>query len=421
MSFANAGRSGPGRANFRGRRVSRLFTDPSHDSRALDGCCIQRKTRRSRTPTEEVRPTRLVGTLPSVKHTLRFQSVASCQVTLLRVRVCPVESRHVMASKSLKIGVLVSPFVPLACHNSNMNRLSTEKRVTILHALCEGMSMRSASRLTGVALNTIARLLDDASEAAAAFHDENVRGLQSRFLQCDEIWGFAWCKERTLPYAKGAPPGSGSVWTWTAIDADSKVLVSYTVGPRDPDSALYIVSDLRDRVDGRFQISTDGLTHYRAAIETVFGGHDVDHGVQIKTYGRQEVEDWRRYSPSQCMSSQRFPVVGNPDPDQISTSYVERHNLTMRMGMRRFTRLTNGFSKKIERHAAMVDLYAWHYNWCRPHRSLSGATPAMEAGLTPTFHSLEELVELINDRAPPVRRPKRYKKRGSFEADPYGA
>lgn len=276
--------------------------------------------------------------------------------------------------------------------------------------LCEGMSMRSVSRLTGAALNTISKLLVDAADAASDFHNTHVRGLQSRFLQLDEIWAFAWCKERTLPHAKAAPPGSGSVWTWTAIDADSKVLVSYTVGPRDIDSALYIVSDIRDRVDGQFQISTDGLTHYRGAIEAVFGG-DADHGMQVKTYGTPEVEDWRRYSPSQCMSSHKFAVMGNPDPAQISTSYVERHNLTMRMGMRRFTRLTNGFSKKVDRHAAMVALYAWHYNWCRPHRSLHGATPAMAAGLASTFHTLEGLIAEVDARAPKPNRPKTYRKK----------
>ena len=275
--------------------------------------------------------------------------------------------------------------------------------------------MRSVSRTLGVSFNAISRLLRDSGEAAWVHHDQTARGLQASYLQADEIWGFAWCKERALSAAKAAPPGSGSIWTWTCLDADSKFLVSYLVGRRDYGSALYFVSDIRERVDGRFQLSTDGLTHYRGAVEEVFGS-DIDYGMQIKEFGKPETDEWRRYSPSQCLSSHRFPVMGYPNPDAISTSYVERMNLTLRMGMRRLTRLTNGFSKKAEQHAAMVALYAYWYNHCRPHLSLRSrsdnrVTPAMVAGLAYRPSTFEELIALVDELAPKPNRPKTYRKR----------
>ena len=277
--------------------------------------------------------------------------------------------------------------------------------------------MRSITRLTGSALNTVSRLLVDAAGAASDYHDTHVRGLDCRRIEADEIRTFTWCRPKNLPKAKAAPPGAGECWTWTALDAESKLLVSYLVGARGMDEATRFLKDMEDRVNGRIQLTTDGRPLYPEAVELAFGG-EVDYATLVKTFGTGSLSDG--YRSEQLAGSQRYVVSGDPDFDHIGTSYVERHNLTMRMGMRRFTRLTNGFSKRIEKHRAMVSLYAWHYNFVRSHKTLSGATPAMAVGLTPTFHSLEELVELVDKRTPPVKRPKDYRKRDlSFETDPY--
>ena len=293
-----------------------------------------------------------------------------------------------------------------------MNKLPTSKRAMILSMLVEGMSMRSISRTVGVSINTVTKLLVDAGEACAAYHDKAVRGIRGhRRVECDEIWSFVYAKERAVRHAKAAPDGAGDAWTFTAIDADAKLIVSYLVsGERDGESALAFMDDLRGRLDDRPQISTDGLSAYLGAVEGAFGG-DVDFAQVIKAYGKEPGEDnERRYSPPVCTDIEKRRIEGNPDLRKANTSYVERHNLTMRMGMRRFTRLTNGFSKRAEKHIAMLSLYFVHYNFCRIHKSLR-VTPAMEAGLTNELRDMEWIVDLIDARAPKPSRPKTYRKR----------
>ena len=293
-----------------------------------------------------------------------------------------------------------------------MNKLSTEKRAQILSMLVEGMSMRSITRITGVSINTVAKLLNDAGDACAAYHHDYVRGIRGhRRVECDEIWAFVYAKERAVRHAKSAPEGAGDAWTFTAIDADAKLIVSYLVsGERDGETALAFMDDLRSRLEDRPQVSTDGLSAYLGAVEGAFGG-EVDFAQVIKAYGKEPGEDnERRYSPPVCTDIEKQRVEGNPDLRKANTSYVERHNLTMRMGMRRFTRLTNGFSKRVEKHVAMVSLYALHYNFCRIHKTLK-VTPAMEAGLTSELRDMEWIVSLIDARAPKPNRPKTYRTR----------
>ena len=294
---------------------------------------------------------------------------------------------------------------------ASMNRLSTERRARILNLLVEGLSMRAVTRLEGVGINTIARLIDAAGEAAAAYHHEHVRGIAGqRRIQCDEIWAFVYAKARNVPRAKAAPKLAGDAWTFSAIDADSKLAVSYLVGHRDGQSALALMDDLRFRLEDRPQVSTDGLKAYVEAVEGAFGG-DVDFAQVIKEYGKvgDDRDPDTRYSPAVCTNIKKRRVEGNPDLRKANTSYVERSNLTMRMGNRRFTRLTNAFSKKAEKHAAMVSIFMHHYNFCRIHKTLR-VTPAMEAGVTDKLHELTELVELIDARAPKPNRPKTYRK-----------
>ena len=292
-----------------------------------------------------------------------------------------------------------------------MNKLSTSKRAMILSMLVEGMSMRSISRTLGISINTVTKLLVDAGEACAAYHDEAVRSIRGhRRVECDEIWSFVYAKERAVRHAKAAPEGAGDAWTFTAIDADAKLIVSYLVsGERDGESALAFMDDLRDRLEDRPQISTDGLNAYLGAVEGAFGG-DVDFAQVIKAYGKEPGEDnERRYSPPVCTDIEKRRIEGNPDLRKANTSYVERHNLTMRMGMRRFTRLTNGFSKRAEKHTAMLSLYFVHYNFVRIHSTLK-CTPAMAAGISDTLRDMEWIVDLIDARASKPNRPATYKK-----------
>ncbi|MCY3725015.1 MAG: IS1 family transposase, partial [Rhodobacteraceae bacterium] len=234
--------------------------------------------------------------------------------------------------------------------------------------------------------------------------------VQARKVQCDEIWSFCYAKQKNVPRAKSAPQGSGDVWTWTALDSDSKMILSWEVGDRSGRTALEFIDDLRYRLANRVQLTTDGHRAYLEAVEAVFGG-EIDYAMLIKLYGNSpEDTPERKYSPSECTGTRIEVVEGLPDPDHISTSYVERHNLTMRMGMRRFTRLTNAFSKKLENHVHMLSLYFVHYNFIRIHKSLD-VTPAMEAGLTDTLHDMEWLVDMIDDNIPKPNRPKTYKKR----------
>ena len=276
--------------------------------------------------------------------------------------------------------------------------------------LVEGMSMRAASRVTKVSINTVTKLMVEAGEACAAYHDETVRNVEARKVQCDEIWAFCYAKEKNVRSAKAAPRGAGDVWTWTAIDADSKMILSYEIGDRSGATAIEFMDDLRGRLANRVQLTTDGHRAYLEAVEGAFGG-DVDYAQLVKLYGEPTGQKGheRKYSPSECTGTLKRRVEGNPDANDVSTSYVERQNLTMRMGMRWFTRLTNGFSKKLENHLLMLSLYFVHYNFVRIHKTLK-CTPAMADGVSDTLHDMEWIVSLIDARAAKPNRPTTYKK-----------
>jgi len=281
-----------------------------------------------------------------------------------------------------------------------MNRLSRAERAQIIRMLVEGNSIRSVSRMTGAARNTITTLLVDLGKACAAYQDRVVRNLTSTRIECDEIWAFCYAKARNVPEDKRGEFGYGDVWTWTAIDPDTKLVPSWLVGTRDLDDAMAFMADLGSRLANRVQITTDGHRPYVEAIEAAFG-RDVDYAQLVKEYGIEPSLDGsptaRRYSPNRVTSEQVRVIAGDPDPDLISTSYVERNNLTMRMGMRRFTRLTNGFSKKVENHAAMVSLHFMHYNFARPHSALGKrTTPAMAAGVADHVWTCDEIAALID-------------------------
>ena len=295
-----------------------------------------------------------------------------------------------------------------------MNKLPTAKRTMILSMLVEGMSMRAISRTIGVSINTVTKMLVDAGEACAAYHDEHVRGIRGRRrIECDEIWAFVYAKEKAVPTAKAAPDGAGDVWTFTALDADSKLITSYLVaGERDGETALAFMDELRGRLEDRPQLTTDGLAAYEGTVEGAFGD-DVDFAQVIKQYGKEPGEDnERKYSPPVCTAIEKRRIEGNSDMRKANTSYVERSNLPLRMGMRRFTRLTNAFSKRVEKHWAMLSLYFVHYNFCRIHKTLQ-VTPAMEAGLSQELRDVEWIVGLIDARARKPNRPKTYRKRNS--------
>ena len=302
-----------------------------------------------------------------------------------------------------------------AKHNSSyvndMNKLPLHKRTQILHMMVEGSSMRSISRVVGVSINTVTKLLVQAGEACAAYHEDHVLNVKASRIQCDEIWSFCYAKKKNVKTAKAAPEGAGDVWTWTALDADSKLIVSYLVGGRDSEYAMEFMDDVAKRLANRVQMTTDGHRAYLEAIEGAFGC-DVDYAQLIKMYGAAPESAKGRYSPAECTGIRKRKVEGEPDYDHVSTSYVERQNLTMRMSMRRFTRLTNAFSKKIDNHIHMLSLYFVHYNFCRIHKSLK-VSPAMAAGISDTLHDIEWIVSLIDARAPKPGRPKTYKKRNS--------
>ena len=275
-----------------------------------------------------------------------------------------------------------------------MNKLKTDKQKAVIAALVEGNSINSTVRMTGVAKTTILRLLADLGCACSTFHDSHVRGLRPRSVQCDEIWSFCHCKEKNVKAAKAAPNGAGDAWTWTAIDPDTKLIVTYYVGLRGPNDALAFMDDLSGRVFDIGTITTDGYAAYPDAVRQTFG-RDANYAQLIKVY-RAERPDHARYSPAACIGAQHRHVSGFPHADDISTSIVERSNLTIRMSVRRFTRLTNGHSKKIENHGHAFALFTMHYNWCRKHSSLNGRTPAMAAGLADHVWSLEELIGLLD-------------------------
>jgi len=273
-----------------------------------------------------------------------------------------------------------------------MNKLPIEKRTQIINCLVEGMSLRATTRLTGCSINTVTKLLVDVGQACIKFHDEKVKGVKAKRVQCDEIWSFVYAKKKNVPEEKLGE--AGDVWTWVGIDADTKLIISWYLGGRDADSANYLMQDLASRISNRVQLTTDGLKAYLQAVENSFG-NDIDFAQLIKIYGHTTKEEARKYSPAECIGTEINPISGAPDPKHVSTSYIERQNLTMRMSMRRFTRLTNGFSKKIENHIYAVALYTVHYNFCRVHKTLR-VTPAMEAGLTNDFMEIEDIVSLTN-------------------------
>jgi IS1 family transposase len=290
-----------------------------------------------------------------------------------------------------------------------MNRLPLAKRVQILSMLCEGSSMRSISRVADVSINTVAKLLVDAGRACAAFHDDTVRGVKARRVQVDEIWSFTYAKQKNLADAKAAPDDAGDTWTWTAIEADTKLIVAWLVGGRDSEYALAFVDDLRSRLADRVQLTSDGLKLYLEAVEGAFGA-DVDHAQLVKLYGAAPESAKGRYSPAECIGARKTRVEGDPDPAHISTSYAERQNLTMRMHMRRFTRLTNGFSKKFENHAHMVALYAVWYNFARVHKA-HRLSPALAAGVTDRLWAMEDIAALVDAAAPKAGKRGPYRKR----------
>jgi IS1 family transposase len=289
-----------------------------------------------------------------------------------------------------------------------MNKLPMPKRVQILTLLCEGMSLRAISRAADVSINTVTKLLVDAGKACADFHEENVRGVKARRIQCDEIWSFTYAKQKNVSKAKAAPEQAGDTWTWTALDADTKLIVSWLVGGRDAEYANAFIQDVADRLANRVQLTTDGHKAYLEAVEDAFGA-DVDYAQLVKLYG-ESPEAQQRYSPAECIGCRKQPISGGPDPKHISTSYVERQNLTMRMQMRRFTRLTNAFSKKVENHIHMVALYTVWYNFARIHKSLR-MSPAMAAGLSPTLWSMENVAALIDAAGPAPAKRGPYKPR----------
>ena len=271
--------------------------------------------------------------------------------------------------------------------------------------------MRATSRLTGVAFNTVLSFVAEIGHACRKFQDETFRHLSCRRLQLDEIWQFCYAKAKNVPEDKRDTFGYGDVWTWVAIDADTKLVPCWLVGKRDAECAIEFVSDLAARLTHRVQITSDGHRSYLIAIENAFGA-DVDYAMLIKQYGKSQVESETRYSPAVCIGMETKIVAGDPDMDHVSTSYIERQNLTMRMGMRRFTRLTNGFSKKLANHAAAISLHYMHYNFCRIHKTLR-VTPAMEAGLTDHVWDLEEVAALLDVNVKPMKRGAYNKKKSA--------
>lgn len=295
-----------------------------------------------------------------------------------------------------------------------MNKLEHAKRRQILAMLCEGSSMRSISRIADVSINTVSKLLVEAGEACLILHDETVRNVKASRVQCDEIWSFCHAKQKNVASAKAAPEGAGDVWTWTAIDADTKLIVSYYVGDRSGESAMSLMHDLQARLSNRVQLTTDGHKAYLEAVEGTFGG-DVDFAQLVKMYG-PSVSPAGRYSPAECTGIKKIRVEGNPDIKHVSTSYVERQNLTMRMSMRRFTRLTNAFSKKLDNHIHALALYFVFYNFTRIHKTLR-MSPAMAAGITDRLWSLDDVIAKIDELAPAPKARGPYKKRGDVNSN----
>jgi IS1 family transposase len=275
-----------------------------------------------------------------------------------------------------------------------MNKLSSAKRAEILGLMVEGVSLRAITRITGVSKNTAAKLLEDAGEAFSDYQDRTLRNLTCKRLQVDEVWAFVYAKAKNVASAKAAPEGAGDCWTWLAIDADTKLIPSFYIGSRDAAAAQSFIGDLALRLANRVQLTSDGHKPYLEAVEDSFGA-DIDYAMLIKHYDAP-VGAIGRYSPGQCTGAEQRRVEGRPDPAHVSTSYVERANLTIRMGSRRFTRLTNGFSKKVENHAHSVAIHTMHYNFVRIHQTLR-CSPAMAAGVTAKLWELEDMVKVLEE------------------------
>jgi IS1 family transposase len=281
----------------------------------------------------------------------------------------------------------------------SMNRLSTEKRAAIIGSLVEGNSIRATVRMTGAAKNTVTKLLVDIGQVATDFQDRGLRDLPCKVVEVDEIWAFCYAKQKNVPDEFKGTPGYGDVWTYTALCADTKLVPSWLVGERTSDDAYVFLCDLASRMAGRIQLSTDGFRGYESTVGPAFQ-QDVDWAQIQKLYRTNPQGGETKYSPAVCTGTKVRVLKGDPDPERVSTSYVERQNLSMRMGMRRFTRLTNGFSKKIDNLAAAVSLHYLHYNFARPHKTLSKGkyptTPAMAAGVADHVWSLREIAELLD-------------------------
>lgn len=275
-----------------------------------------------------------------------------------------------------------------------MNKLSNAKRAQVVSILVEGNSIRATCRMTGIAKGTVLKLLVDLGKACAAYQDRTLRNLTCKKIQCDEIWSFCYAKEKNVPEEMKGKLGFGDVWTWTAIDADTKLIAAYLVGDRTAVYARKFIDDLASRLAHRVQLTTDGHRAYLTAVEQSFG-NDVDYAMLDKIYNAPPTDRTTRYSPAECCGTRKMTIKGNPDMAQVSTSFVERQNLTMRMSMRRMTRLTNAFSKKIENQAHAVALHFMHYNFARVHQTLR-VTPAMEAGIADHVWSLEEVAGLLD-------------------------
>lgn len=273
-----------------------------------------------------------------------------------------------------------------------MNRLNKEQRTKIIAALVEGNSLRATARMCNVAFNTVLKLLPEIGQACMEYHDKHVRNLSCKRVQCDEIWSFCYAKDKNVPADKRGNFGYGDVWTWVAIDADTKLVASFTLGTRGAQTAKRFMDDLASRLATRVQLTTDGHRVYLQAVEDAFG-KDIDYAMLVKLYGEDRRSE-ARYSPAGCIGCREIGIMGHPDPTHISTSHVERQNLTMRMSMRRFTRLTNAFSKKVDNHFWAIALHYMHYNFCRIHKSLR-VTPAMEAGITDHVWGIEEIADLL--------------------------
>jgi IS1 family transposase len=289
-----------------------------------------------------------------------------------------------------------------------MKILDRQARAHILHLLCEGNSIRSVTRLTGASKNTVVKLMLDAGKACFAYHNENVRNVTTKRVQVDEIWSFTYAKQKNVARAKRQDLAYGDTWTWTALDADSKMILSYLVGARDGAYAIAFMDDLRSRLANRVQLTSDGHRAYLEAVEGAFGG-DIDYAILHKVYGAAPESAKGRYSPAECIGAEKHMIEGDPDPAHVSTSYVERSNLTVRMHMRRFTRLTNAFSKKVENHAYAVALHMMYYNFVRLHSKLR-MSPAMAAGVSKRLWEIGDIVALVEAEEAKIDR-----KRGPYK------